>query len=515
MDAASQKNVKPVPSPQNTHKHETKSAKPQLKLTSLNKKMVQELTSQLGQDAQDCLENIKDIEVVQSTHIIEAYRDLHTKYETLPALFFSFTPEKIVYLWQINKMCPYKKDNDFALDSSSLALKTCPHLSFLLLAKIKPDDQGEIVEAKLLGDSTLYTQIKGVDGEQTIRFYNIEAFRNSARINPFAQEVLANKYYSHKIATKVYKNETDQTLYNMDISLWKRESTGPEQALTQKTLEGIPTVFSPNPFDFEVHEAHRTITDVTVLFNKYPPTIVAFKGDQLIVKMNKEIVAGPVKKPWTDFIFSDQNGKMHIVGLSDFPNIDMEKTTETLSKGLQAKVSDWEHHKNKCQKILNSFSSHYSSADAQDGLFVYKVPVSLINPYLIKDDKANQDNTEEKKEENIVEKIDKMKAEFKHAKNEQNEQNEIQEKKDLLKEIRADISAKNAEGRKFDKEYEKEEKAKQNYFSYNPKKLVPPEEVSKESLELYSEIKAEKKKLAREREKQKDDKIKRPGKNDY
>jgi len=132
---------------------------------------------------------------------------------------------------------------------------------------------------------------------------------------------------------------------------------------------------------------------------------------------------------------------------------------------------------------------------------MYNVPMSLKNPQEIeekaqsvKEERKTEDNDKENK--NYFKKMEKAKVEISHKKD---INQGLQVTKEALKSLRGNISTKMGEVQEFNKKYLEQEK--------NPKKekvkLKDPGKVDIEGVQLYQEIKTEKKKMNKQRDKEK------------
>ncbi len=192
--------------------------------TNLTSQLMKELALILGPEAKNCYFNLKEISQLRNAQVLQTFRDVYSKFETIPVLFLSFVQnhkEQIVYLWQINRKCPYQKGTEFmVLDSKSQKLDVMPHPSLLVLAKIKPFKGEEIIDAKLIGDYQLMVKSRGSsEGPYYIfRLYNVKDFYGTSKVNPYREEILAGDVYSYEFQVKRLPSENPL----LEVSLYKR-----------------------------------------------------------------------------------------------------------------------------------------------------------------------------------------------------------------------------------------------------------------------------------------------------
>ena len=207
---------------------------------NLTSQLMKELALILGPEAKNCYFNLKEISPLKNSQVLQTFRDVYAKFETLPVLFLSLVQnhkEQIVYLWQINRKCPYQKGTEFmVLDSKSQKLDVMPHPSLLVLAKIKPFKGEEIIETKLLGDYQLMVKSRGYnEGPHYIfRLYNIKDFYGTSKVNPYREEIIAGDIYSHEFQVKRLPFEN-----LLEVSLYKRK-TIEELGIQQQQQQKIP-----------------------------------------------------------------------------------------------------------------------------------------------------------------------------------------------------------------------------------------------------------------------------------
>jgi len=172
--------------------------------TPLTYQYIKEFVNLLGADAKNCYYNLKETKPLKGFFIQDFYKDFYTKFETVPVLFLSFVDKdrtNTVYLWQMNRQCPYQNGtNHMVLDSRTAALNLKPHPSMLLLAKITPGDKEQILDATFFGEQKIVVKSISSDTNTMIwRLYKIKNFYPIAKINPYQQITVANDRFSYEI----------------------------------------------------------------------------------------------------------------------------------------------------------------------------------------------------------------------------------------------------------------------------------------------------------------------------
>lgn len=173
------------------------------------------------------------------------------------------------------------------------------------------------------------------------------------------------------------------------------------------------------------------------------------------------------------------------------------------SEGIWESINQINQNLERKKKVIERFSNPKNVFYSNQFDVVYQYPLLMKNQESKTKAKLGREEEQKievkrvKKEQSLVEKIMKQR-------NGNNKGETIEMKKEMLKQIRKDIGTKM---RELSEEYKTEQS------NIGTEEIQEPEGVSKEILDLYATIKAEKKSLYREKEKKK--KQSRQNKSEY
>ena len=168
----------------------------------ISNNILQDLTELLDQDAKSCYDGLQEFENLANTGIPDHFRSIYELFDTVPVLFLSLdrSPEGVVnaiYLWQINKFCPWHSNNNsIGVDLTLIDTDLYAHPSFLMLLKIEPKEEETLTSAKLLSGGRLLVKSIVGDSQVMFRTYNVSDFYASAKINPYKKMINKNPEYS-------------------------------------------------------------------------------------------------------------------------------------------------------------------------------------------------------------------------------------------------------------------------------------------------------------------------------
>lgn len=483
---------------------------PTMNLTPLSFNFLQELGVQLGGDGQNCLLGVSQVVKIESLHVLGAYNEIYRRFHTVPYFFCSWIKDT-GYLWQINRLCPYKPaSNAFVLDSKAENEQKCRHISLLMLAKITCEENERFVRADLFDDTQF--MVRTTIGDDFIfRLYDVTSFVSSARVNPYQHEVISNNLYSYKLVMKKTIIEELQT-FGIEITLWRNMSQDIEMKkadLDAKTIQdedGLVTRVAyetPLAKDAWYPDIIKSKNGVILFIDHKISNIVMWRGEDILsfaTKCHSEYLVLPeedkiilIETPLTYYMrisgyFVPSNkifyGKFPVIGSWD-------ETCNTFQYEQRRRKVD-EYHAQKKRIQTNMFDQRYSEYN----IYVYGTPVSLVNPYFINKKAKKTKAIEEEKDKGEVSLLGKAVKTINQIKQSKSELTKLQKQKEILRGIRGDISKRMTEIKKYKEEQEED-----------PDK-VEPEEVSEDIMAFYAQQKMEKKKLTNDREKEKSQKKK-------
>lgn len=488
----------------------------------------------LGSEALECVNGMRHIEKA-SSEVFEAYKDLYKKFQTVPILFCSHVPDKGIYIWQVNRVCPYKKNSNFMiLDTRSLGSDTTPTISIMLLAKIVPEEGEEILDAGFLGGSEFYVQSRIGREKLLIRQYKLADLVELARINPSKQEILANNKHYCKLVIKGMQ-ATLEAKEILEITLWRtktNEEIKTELAEIPKDEQGEMNpimreelLLTNTELEFNIYTittqycfgmVQRTQNNVSLLFDGFSKTVIAWREDAILVSSylpeNTERIQMSASKVQKNSLYFKSDREMWQITFETFPKV--EFSHPEFDQSIFNHWFGW-------GQVINfqPFTSYRGVVYQDSENPIYDVPISVTNPYwddqqrvenLLKENTKEDKKEEEKKEEIPLKSVDQIKNEVKQKKKEKGDhETNLKETKEALQDIRAGIKAQMTGIKKYEDEYrELEKKGK------NTKAVEEPERVSKEAMDLYSEMKTDKKRMEKQREKEKAQRKDRKSKND-
>lgn len=474
---------------------------PSMNLSPLSYEFLKELSSHLGEDVQNCVGDISQVVKIESPEVLEAYSEIYKRFQTLP-YFFCTSSRKGGYLWQINRLCPYKPDsNSFILDYRTEGAKKCFHISFLMLAKFTFGEDKPFVNVKLLDDKQLIVSTT-IGYELVLRLYDVTSFVSNAKVNPYKQVAITSNFYSHKL---VMKSISTEGLFNsgLEFTLWRRLTSG-EPASEMKNPEeqdGLVTRIVNNSFTAQntyYSVIKKSKNGVILLIDVNKSNILMWRGDEILsvpaqldneyvfVEDEDKIILTSHKIPQY-MRNSSYCMKNHKIFFGKFPVI--HRGTETWDspkyEELRKKVNDDDYQKQLLRANL------FNPKDPRHNIYIYSTPISLVNPFLT-DKNATKTTTIEadKGEKSLLEKVVTTVSQIKQSKS---ELSKMQKQKEILRGIRADIRMRVEEIKKCEEEQDKD-----------PEKVVEkPDEVSEDVLAMYAQQKMEKKRIAKGREKEK------------
>jgi len=306
----------------------------------LTSQMIRDLALLIGPEAKNCYFNLKEIQPLKNTQVLQTFRDLYHKFETVPVLFLSLVFKdnaQVVYLWQINKKCPYQKGTDImVLDSKSQKLDVMPHPSLLVLAKIKPLKGEQILDAKLINDHQLLVKSRKIDQKNSatyyvFRMYKVKDFWGTSKVNPYREEILAGDVFSYELQIKFHAipstinsavpNSLEFSLFRRtnveDLSMMVPSDNNPldqTQSIDKKKLIEMKTCDYPGTQNSWLKENifSELIYDETqqrfFMFDKETSTVLRWQANDIAVEHNSEVKElDSVVKIKDDIFFTSNN----------------------------------------------------------------------------------------------------------------------------------------------------------------------------------------------------------------
>ena len=222
------------------------------------------LVELLDQDAKSCYDGLQEFENLANTGIPEQFRSTYELFDTVPVLFLSVDRSeelviKAIYLWQINKFCPWVRNmNTIKVDLTLNDTDIYARPSFLMLLKIEPKQGETLISARLLpGGRLLVKSILG-DSQIIFKIFNASDFYANVKINPFKKVTSRNHEYSITLVLErvdentksdwkmtLYRpmtsSELDTTIQNISLDNTLSEADGTEKVsqtiITNKLVE--------------------------------------------------------------------------------------------------------------------------------------------------------------------------------------------------------------------------------------------------------------------------------------
>jgi len=357
----------------------------------LTDQIMKECVLNLGQDAKNCyygLLEFKTLHIHKDNHIFEKFKDLYSAFKTLQVIYLSITHKaetsnnrkvEAVYVWQMNQRCPCtkeEKEQDVSLmtdvKSHLTSKKYLP--SILVLAKIVPEIDEEILGAKLLeNDKLLIQSTSRLENEVIYKIYNITDFEVSARVNPFHHNVLANSLYSWKLKIHSYEDKSH-------LSLWKKytleeeldqhnESSDDYELITiekEKKLQEITsdTLLSTNNLSVLIEKSSQ---GWTVFIDKQTLSFIVWKDNTIHITNTANIIGSlqtfEVFKGDT-CVLINKKGEIFTLDQSQLPEIIIKQTPHVLPNvtnlqfqimdfwGIEGELDLWDQEDDE-QKIIN------------------------------------------------------------------------------------------------------------------------------------------------------------------
>ena len=335
--------------------------------TPLTHQLMKEFVNVLGSEAKNCYYNLKETCPLKNNQVLDTYRDFYTNFETVPMLFLSLiSRDKVnaVYLWQMNRKCPYQKGtNQLVLDSRASRLDLKPHPSLLLLAKITPHKGEQIVSTKLIGDNKLVVKFMSTETETMIfRLYKIKNFYPIAKVNPEKLTTLGNDKYSfelhlkipnqgktkqkmlnkdHTEESKIDENESVEEKIFIELELWKKltleeqnfDVTKKDQQniiqdktlIEEKIVEGSFSSFDLNEFSFSETIVDKALGRVYYL-DKKTGSVLVWKEETFQLSFFPEIADFKAVYHQKDklYIVNEKLMTVFELSLKNFPTIELK-----------------------------------------------------------------------------------------------------------------------------------------------------------------------------------------------
>ena len=179
-------------------------------------------------------------------------------FQTIPVVFLSIDRDSkgtisTIYLWQANKLCPLNtQHSSIQVDLRPQHVYRISSLSLMVLAKMAPEEEEVILEAKLIADARLLVKSR-VQGSQIIyTIYNIADLYGNTKINPYKE--MAVGHYEHSMMLTVQPVSSDeslqwnialllpQTLEELDLTLQSTSEEGVDVEANEN--KGSPPVLS-------------------------------------------------------------------------------------------------------------------------------------------------------------------------------------------------------------------------------------------------------------------------------
>lgn len=458
--------------------------------------MIKDFATILGEEALAYFRYLKRIRPVDD-EVFETYKGFYAKFQTIPMLFLSVVPDKGVYLWQVNRFCPYKKgSNHMILDSKAMKADVKAQISILMLAKIAPEKGEEIVDALFTGEGHVCTKSTTSEQHLVIRSYRIKDFIEIARVNPFIQDMSANDKHYCKLVVKRIES-TERYLGSQDITLWRNKTTEELEKEKEEKNGSLPIVKEKFVQRIKCLGCNMMSRDSLMIGTQNGITIFFDYGTSTMLAWNENVLftlnyskTGDIRNVATKanniYVKSGKWGLNYVIQFDTFPNVEFKTDSRVLSDEIIYKT-------NKSITFLSDSNDSDPRYEDKENL-VYDVPISVINPYFEEVETEKQEKGKEKVKNSRNMNEIKNKINYK-TKKQADFESDLKDTKKILKDIRASISSKIGEIMKFNDEYQQKEKKGQT------KTVKGPESVSKEAIELYKEVKTEKKMIEREREK--------------
>ena len=268
----------------------------------ISNSILQDLTELLDQDAKSCYDGLQEYENLANTGIPEHFKSIYELFDTVPVLFLSLdrSPEGVVnaiYLWQINKFCPWiRNNNSIGVDLTLIDADLYARPSFLMLLKIEPNEGETLTSAKLLSGGRLLVKSIVGDSQVMFRTYNVSDFYASAKINPFKKVINKNHEYSSML---ILERGDENTKSDSKVMLY-RPMTSSELDTTIQEVSLNETLLETN----SIEKTYRIINN-----NK----LVEFKEIENSGELSqKEIWSGAQIYTFRDHIvfFDKKNAKV-------------------------------------------------------------------------------------------------------------------------------------------------------------------------------------------------------------
>ena len=345
-----------------------KDLEPTLPLTSI---LLKDIAKLFGKHAKSCYYNLKEVKPLTDPQILAKYGELHSNLSTVSQLFLSF--EKDVYLWQINRKCPFRKGTDyFSTDARGKSTNLKQHPSLLVLARITPELNEVIMDASFFGETMIMVKSTAPQPNSKpdviLRLYNIENFVHTARVNPLLEDINANDEYTYKLimSKKCTQEESNNQLEC--TMLWRKtleevrrefaeDDTEEQKKLKLLNRETVVETASYPHLTQVFNDAEAWFCDsafeilledkTLVLIDKDSATLLMWKGNGFQLIHYPKAGSFESVYHWKDYCYLvNDEYQVYKLDLKALPNVELENPQSTFSPS-PATLSNIKHQPKK------------------------------------------------------------------------------------------------------------------------------------------------------------------------